>query len=38
MVPDWDVEWNHGGWVVGRWVLAGALVRAVVIEMGDVPG
>ncbi len=37
MAPDWDVERNHGGRVVGRWALIEALVRAVVMEMADVP-
>jgi hypothetical protein len=33
MVPDRGVERDHGFWIVVRWVLVEALVRAVIVEM-----
>jgi hypothetical protein len=33
---EWGAERDHGGGVMGWWVLAQALVRAVVIEMAHV--
>jgi hypothetical protein len=36
VAADRGVEGDHGGGVVGRWVLAQALVRTVVIEMAYV--
>jgi hypothetical protein len=36
MASDRGAERDHGGGVVGWWVLAQALVRAVVIEMAHV--
>jgi hypothetical protein len=36
MASDWGADRDHGGGVVGWWVLAQALVRAVVIEMAHV--
>ena len=36
MASDRGVEGDHGGGVVGWWVLAQALVRAVVIEVAHV--
>jgi hypothetical protein len=36
MASDRGAEWDHGGGVVGWWVLAQALVRAVVIEMAHI--
>lgn len=36
MALDWGAERDHGGRVMGWWVLAQALVRAVVMEMAHV--
>jgi hypothetical protein len=33
MASDWGADRDHGGGVVGWWVLAQALVRAVVIDL-----
>ncbi len=30
------IKGDHGGWIVGRWVLVEALVRAVVVEVAHV--
>jgi len=36
VASDRGIEGDHGGWIVGRWVLAQALVWAVVVEVAHV--
>ena len=36
MASDRGIEGDRGGWIVGRWVLAQALVWAVVVEVAHV--
>jgi hypothetical protein len=36
VASDRGIEGDHGGWIVGRWVLAQALVWAVVVEVAYV--